>query len=136
MLKTESLIRVRYAETDQMGFVYHSNYLIWMEAARIEMLDHWGMPYRQMEADGFLLPVLEAHVQYHRPARFDDRIVVEVEIREKPIIRWKIHYRIYRQGENVNLVTGFTQHAFIDSSGRPVKPPEYFREKIRQFFPN
>ncbi|MFT5837368.1 MAG: acyl-CoA thioester hydrolase, partial [Candidatus Azotimanducaceae bacterium] len=74
MIHTISTIRVRYAETDRMDVVYHSNYLIWFETARIQMLDQIGIPYREIEARGLFLPVLTVSAEYKRPARFDDRI--------------------------------------------------------------
>ncbi len=135
MLKAESLIRVRYAETDQMGYVYHSNYLVWMEVARIEMLDRWGLPYARLEADGYLLPVLEARVRYRRPARFDDRVIVEATVKERPVVRWQIDYRIYRQGDPDYLYAiGHTEHSFVDRTGKPVRPPQSFQQRIKTLF--
>jgi len=84
MIHTISQIRVRYAETDRMDVVYHSNYLVWFETARILMLDEIGIPYPEIEASNLRLPVLTASAAYKRPARFDDRLQIHLFMREKP----------------------------------------------------
>ncbi|MBK1858577.1 acyl-CoA thioesterase [Cerasicoccus arenae] len=122
MISTTSKLRVRYAETDKMGIVYHTNYFVWFELCRVEMLDHIGLSYRDLEARGFLLPVLEIAANYRKPAYFDDRIEVTCFIDEAPSLRINISYEV-RRGEEL-LVTGSSRHAFMSPSGRPVKPPK------------
>ncbi len=122
MITSQTDIRVRYAETDGMGFVYHANYLPWFELTRVEMLDTLGYPYKQLEAEGYLLPVLEVKMNYKRPAKFDDRVTVQVTVREKPIVKIHCEYEV-RRGDEL-LVTGSTKHAFINPQGEPVRPPK------------
>ncbi len=121
MLSTTCTIRVRYAETDAMAVTYHGAYFPFLEQARIQLLDDLGYPYRDLEKQGFLLPVLEAHVKWLRPSRFDDRIDVTAEIRDSPSVRLEIHYTIKR--DDTLLLTGYTRHAFVSPEGRPIKPP-------------
>jgi len=133
MIETSSEVRVRYQETDAMGIVYHANYLTWFEIARVDMLDKLGAPYRDLEAQGYLLPVLEASLKYKKPAKFDDRLTVSASIRELPSVRITIHYEVLRGNER--LVLGSTMHAFIGKDGYPVKPPDAFMAKISEHFP-
>lgn len=134
MISSISEIRVRYVETDRMGFAHHANYLTWFELARVQMMDELGFPYREMEEAGYLLPVLEASVNYRKPVTFDDRILLEVEMREKAGLRMRIDYTIRHRGEVT--ATGFTRHAFINPTGQPTKPPRRFLEIIEKHFPD
>ena len=129
MISVSTEIRVRYAETDKMGVVYHSNYLVWFEVGRIHLLDEIGTPYREIEENGFRLPVLEVHAAYHRPAGFDDRINIDTSIRELPGVRIKIYYELSRGSEKI--CTGHTRHAFITSAGEPVRPPDSFVKRVK-----
>lgn len=128
MIHTVSQIRVRYAETDRMDIVYHSNYLVWFETARIEMLDEIGIPYTEIEASGLLIPVLSANLEYKRPARFDDRLDVHLFMRRKPRARMHFEYEV-RRGDDL-LATGTTSHGFMDTNGKGQRPPERFLEKL------
>lgn len=133
MITSTTEIRVRYAETDMMGVAYHGNYMAWFEMARVHMMDELGCPYREMEANGFRLPVLEVSVRYRRPVTFDDRVMVEAVMKEKPSLRIRIDYTLRSQGKIT--AEGFTLHAFINTKGQPVRPPENFRELIDGQFP-
>ncbi|HAV14532.1 MAG TPA: acyl-CoA thioesterase [Opitutae bacterium] len=128
MIHTLSKIRVRYAETDRMDVVYHSNYLIWFETARIRMLDEIGIPYTEIEARGLLLPVLTVSAAYKSPARFDDRVDVHLYMREKPRARMSFEYEVKR-GDTL-LCTGTTTHGFMDTNGKGVRPPKDLVEMI------
>lgn len=130
MIRTETLIRVRYIETDAMGFVHHANYLAWFEMARIQLMDEIGLSYREIENNGYFLPVLGAELKYKKPAYFDDRLVVICMIREKPVLRMTIEYEVYR-GQTL-LCTGMTQHAFINKEGQPVRPPKLVIETFKE----
>ncbi len=121
VIESRAQIVVRYAETDMMGIVYHGNYLPWFEVGRTTLLKEMGLPYRQLEADGFRLPVLEVTAKYLRPALYDDTITIVTFLREKPLLRIKLEYEV-RRGDEL-LATGTTMHAFVDRSGRPVRPP-------------
>lgn len=132
MIISTTEIRVRYAETDKMGVAYHGNYMAWFEMARVNMLDELGCPYRDLEAHGYLLPVLEVSVRYRRSVTFDDRVSVEARIARKPSLRIRIDYTLRCRG--TVTAEGFTLHAFVDSNGRPVRPPpEFVRLMDREF---
>ncbi len=124
--------RVRFAETDAMGVTHHANYLAWFEMARVAMLDELGCPYRALEAEGFLLPVLEAGLTYHRPTRFDDRVRITVTLAEKPGARFRLTYEV-RIGE-VLAAEGFTEHAFVNREFKPVKPAATFVAALARAF--
>lgn len=121
MIVSRAQVVVRYAETDMMGVVYHGSYLPWFEIGRTTLLKELGLPYRQLEADGYRLPVLEVGAKYFRPAVYDDTITVVTTLREKPLLRIRLEYEVMR-GDDL-LATGFTVHAFIDREGKPVRPP-------------
>lgn len=117
---------VPYADTDQMGHVYYANFLVYFEMARSAMLRDSGLPYSRLEAMGFLLPVLEAHVDYKKPARYEDLIVIHTRCRPFEKIRFRIDYEVYC-GEHL-LATGYTRHVCMSPAGRPVRPaPELVR---------
>lgn len=132
MLQHRSQIEVRYAETDMMGVVYHGSYLPWLEVARTALLAAEGVPYRELEASGFYLPVTEVQLRYLRPARYADVVTVTALIREKPSLRIRIEYALHRGDEK--LAEGHTVHVFIDKSGKPVRPPAAFASMIAQRF--
>lgn len=121
MIQSRTQITVRYAETDMMGVVYHGSYLPWFEVGRTTLLKEMGLAYRQLEADGYRLPVLEVTAKYFRPALYDDTITIVTTMREKPLLRIRLEYEV-RRGEEL-LATGHTVHAFIDREGKPVRPP-------------
>jgi acyl-CoA thioester hydrolase len=133
MLEHRSQIEVRYAETDMMGVVYHGSYLPWLEVARTALLASRGIPYRELEASGFFLPVIEVNLRYHKPARYADVVTVHAVIRERPALRLRIDYELHRGPEK--LASGHTVHVFIDRAGRPVRPPEAFSALIDASFP-
>jgi acyl-CoA thioester hydrolase len=130
MIVTRAQVTVRYAETDMMGIVYHANYLPWFEVARTQLLREHGFPYRQLEIDGYRLPVLEVSAKYLRPALYDDTLTIVATIRERPLLRIRIDYEIFR-GEEL-LVTGQSVHAFCDLKGRPTRPPAAFVAKMSE----
>ena len=132
MLSATTEIRVRYAETDKMGVVYHANYFVWFEAARIQLLDDLGLPYSDLEKRGYLLPVLGCGAKFLQPAHFDDRLAVTVAIEDLPIARIEARYEVKR-GEDL-LATGRTLHAFVSPDGKILRPPEDFSEKAREIF--
>jgi len=114
-------VRVRYADTDQMGVVYHGRYFEWFESARTEMLRAVGLPYKTIESKGLFLPVIEAHCKYRLPVLYDE--LVEVRPRAEEISRLKIRlaYRVFAAGEDSLRAEGWTLHCFTDQKGRPVR---------------
>ncbi|MBQ9447686.1 MAG: acyl-CoA thioesterase [Victivallales bacterium] len=121
--------RVCYADTDQMGVVYYANYFMLFERARTELLRQNGLSYRQIEEQGFMLPVLDAHAKYHRPARYDDLLDVTARIVDFDGLKLKTVCEVKRDG--VLLVDGDVTLVFLNAkTGRPSRPPE----NIRQIF--
>jgi acyl-CoA thioester hydrolase len=121
---------VRYAETDTMGVVYYANYLVWFEVGRTDLLRESGWSYRDIEADGYMLPVLEAACAYHQPARYDDELDVKtIGVLLSPV-RVKFTYEVVRRADAVLLATGHTVHASIDRGGRPCRLPDRVRELL------
>lgn len=124
-------IRVRYAETDQMRRAYHANYLIWFEAARINLMREYGISYASLEKEGYYLPVVQAHVNYRSPANFDDLIMIEARIEKQPKAKITINYQV--KNENGQLIAdGFTLHSFMNEDGKPVRPPQRFTTIVSQ----
>ena len=132
MIPSQAHVTVRYAETDMMGIVYHANYLPWFEVARTQLLREQGFPYRQLETDGYRIPVLEVSAKYLRPALYDDTLTITATIREKPLLRIRIDYEV-RRGEEL-LATGQSAHAFCDLQGRPTRPPPAFVARMAERF--
>jgi acyl-CoA thioester hydrolase len=118
---------VRYAETDKMGVVYYANYLVWFEVGRTDLLRHAGWSYRDMEVDGFSLPVIEAHCEYKQPARYDDDLEVRTGGDLISPIRVQFTYEIVRPGDKALLAIGHTVHASLDRTGRPRRLPDRIR---------
>ncbi len=116
-------IRVRYGDTDQMGFAYYGNYLRWFEIGRAEMLRSLGRTYRDIEHAGVWLPVLEARCRYLKPARYDDRVTIETGVLELGRASVRFGYRIVREETGELLAHGMTEHCFMAPGERPVRPP-------------
>ena len=132
MIQSRTQVTVRYAETDMMGIVYHANYFPWFEIGRTTLLKEHGLPYRQLEADGYRLPVLEVAGKFFRPAVYDDTLTIITTMNEKPVLRIRLDYEV-RRGEEL-LATGHSLHAFINLQGEPVRPPALFAQKMAEVF--
>jgi acyl-CoA thioester hydrolase len=118
---------VRYAETDQMGVVYYANYFVWFEVGRTDLLRHAGWSYRDMETDGYALPVIEAHCAYRESAKYDDELEVRTTGELISPVRVQFAYEIVRSADEATLATGTTVHAALDRAGRPCRLPERVR---------
>jgi acyl-CoA thioester hydrolase len=124
--------RVIYADTDNMGIVYHANYLKWFEVGRTEMFRSYGLTYKAIEGKGFYMPVSEAYCKFLSPAEYDDVITIETAVDITMRAGMKFDYRIFRAEDGANLVKGFTKHAFVNPKGRIVRPPVFIKEILRQ----
>ncbi len=123
----EALLRVRYAETDQMGVVYYANYLVWMELGRAEYCRAAGIRYRDMEVDdGILLAVVEAHCRYMSPARYDEEIAVKTWVANANRRMVQFQYEIRNAESGVPLASGETKHMFLSAGMRPMKLPDKY----------
>lgn len=114
---------MRYAETDNMGVVYYANYLVWFEVGRTDLLRQAGWSYREMEADGFSLPVIEAHCEYKQSAKYDDDIEVRTIGALVSPVRLRFDYEVVRPADGVSIALGHTVHASLDRDGRPCRLP-------------
>ena len=122
-----SRVRVRYAETDKMGVVYYANYFVWFEVGRTDLLRESGWNYREMETEGFGLPVIEAHCVYRESAKYDDELEIRTTGAMRSPVRVEFTYEIVRPADAATLATGTTMHATIDRNGRPCRLPERVR---------
>lgn len=123
MYQHELAIRVRYAETDQMGYVYYGNYATYYEVARVEAFRELGFPYKNLEEMGIGMPVLSLKVNYHAPAKYDDLLTITVSIPEQPRARIRFVYEIKNQDARL-INSGETELVFINmETGRPVRMP-------------
>lgn len=127
-------VRVRYGETDQMGYVYYGNYAEYYEVARVEMLRSLGMDYASMENNGVMMPVLELNCKYIKPALYDQEITIKTTIQDLPGVRIHFKYELFNEaGELINI--GTTTLVFVDmAKNKPCLPPENFMVKLRGFF--
>jgi len=121
-------LRVRYAETDQMGVVYHGNYFVWFEVGRVELLRELGWSYKALEADGYSLPVIEATCQYRHPARYDDELEIRTCGRMTSPLRVEFQYELVRLADGRVLATARTEHVAVTADGKPRRLPEALRE--------
>lgn len=134
MYQSETSIRVRYGETDQMAFVYYGYYAMYYEVARVESLRRLGVTYKELEASGVMMPVLENHSKFLIAARYDELLKIVITIREKPTVRIKFEYEIFNE-ENRLIHQGETLLAFVDiKSGRPCRPPQLMMKVLEPFF--
>jgi len=135
MLDYTTQIRVRYADTDQMNFVYNGKYSEYFEVGRTEMLRFIGFPYSLLEIKGFMLPVLELNIKYRNPAYYDDLLLIRSFVKQIPVLKIHIDYTIHREDGNILVAEGFTEHVFMKKENRKaVRPPEFFLKAIKPFY--
>lgn len=134
MYTSKTQIRVRYAETDQMGYVYYGNYATFYEVARVESLRQLGLSYKDLEADGIIMPVLENYSKYIAPGRYDELLTVKTVIKKQPSVKIVFNYEIFNEAyELINV--GETKLAFINTaSGRPCRIPDDMAEALAGYF--
>ena len=135
MYQFETQIRVRYAETDQMGYVYYGNFAAYYEVARTEAFRSLGIQYKQMEKDGVMMPVLEMRTKYIRPARYDDLLTVKMMLRTKPAgARILFEYEVLNEEKQL-LTIGETTMVFVDMhTGRPIPVPQDILSKLAAYY--
>ena len=134
MYKSETKIRVRYAETDMMGYVYYGNFATYFEVARVEAIRQLGFSYRKMEDDGIALPVLEFSIKYFKPAFYDDELTIETTITQLPKARIHFDYKTFN-AEGVLLNEAQTSLVFINKETmKPCMAPEDFLKGIEKYF--
>ncbi len=117
---SESRLRVRYAETDQMGIVYHANYYVWFEVARADLLRSLGMTYKDMEQQGIIMPVIETRCRYKLPAMYDDALTIRAAVKELSYAKMAFSYTVVRDTDGSVLAEGETYHAFTNNNKKPL----------------
>ena len=135
MFQSEVQIRVRYSETDQMGYVYYGNFATYYEVARTEAFRKLGISYKEMEEDGMIMPVLEMRTKYIRPARYDDLLTIKVQVKNKPHgTRIIFHYEVLNEAEEL-LNVGETTLVFVNAkTGRPIALPQRVVIKLDSYY--
>jgi acyl-CoA thioester hydrolase len=133
MIASDTKVRVRYADTDQMKFAYYGTFFAYFEEGRSDLLRQIGMSYPEIERMGYYLPVIEAHARYLRSARYDDLLVVRSILRDPPQVRIRIEYEVRVDGNADLLAEGYTVHSFMNAAtGRPTRAPEDFINVLKK----
>lgn len=134
MVTSETKIRVRYGETDKMGYIYHANYVHYFDIGRTELMREQGLTYATLEEKGIILPVRSLIVNYIRPGFYDQELTLKTYLKTPPTVKLKFEYELFNP-ENELMSTGEVTLAFLDNITRkPVKPPTIFLEKVHKFF--
>lgn len=134
MFEHTTKLRVRYGETDQMGYMYYGNYAEFYEVGRVEMLRSLGMTYSGMEASGIMMPVLELSCKYLKPALYDEEISIRVIMDKMPGVKIHFKYQLFNPQEEL-INTGETLLVFVNMKiNRPCLPPQEFIDKLKPFF--
>ena len=134
MIYHEEKVRVRYSETDKMGYVYYGNYASYLEVARVELIRSLGLSYKKMEDEGVMLPIAEYKNKYLRPAYYDDLLTIKTWIREKPGMKLRFDYEIENQ-EGMLLTVAETTLVFVSmETFKPMQPPQNFIEATQKYF--
>jgi acyl-CoA thioester hydrolase len=136
LLHHDVTVRVRYAETDQMGIVYHSNFLVWFEVGRVELMRALGFDYKRMEIeDDTHMVVVDVHCRYHHPARYDELLTVRARILEVKNRTLKFGYEVFRQADQKLLATGHTIHVACTRAGQVKQFPEKYKSAFLALLP-
>ena len=130
MITHKTKYRVIYGDTDKMGIAYHANYLRWFEMGRSELFRYIGFSYKEIEEKGVFLPVSEIYCKFLLPARYDDILIIETSIDNSVKGGMKFDYSIFNESGKKILVTGHTKHAFVNSNGKVIRPPEFLSNLI------
>ena len=130
MIKNQTNIRVRYGETDQMGYVYYGNYAQFFEVGRVEWLRALGVSYKSLEESGIMLPVINLSINYMKPAKYDDLLTITTIMTKKPLVKIEFDFEVHNENNDL-LTTGFTSLVFMDmKKNKPIKAPKYLLDQI------
>ncbi len=134
MYTAETQIRVRYAETDQMSYVYYGNYAMYFEVARVEAMRSIGFSYRQMEEEGVMMPVLESHFSYLKPGKYDELLTIKTVIPTLPGVRIRFEYQVFNEAHEL-ITEGWTTLAFLKKdTHQPTRPPHNLLALLKAYF--
>lgn len=132
MLTHQATYRVIYGDTDNMGFAYYGNYMRWFEIGRTEMFRAMGLTYKSIESRGIFLPVSEVQCKFHRPAKYDDMLIIETTLDKSVRAGIKFDYRIFSEESQETIAQGYTKHACMSPEGRVVRPPKFLVALIQE----
>jgi acyl-CoA thioester hydrolase len=137
MFTHETQVRVRYGETDQMGYLYYGNYALYYEVGRAEMVRSLGVAYREMESSlGIMMPVMSLQMRFVRPALYDELITIRTTLRELPTSTITFHHELFNEKKKL-LNGGSVKLCFVEmATNKTVAPPQYMMEKLAPFFPS
>ena len=134
MITNQTKLRVRYGETDQMGYVYYGNYAQFFEVGRVEWLRALGASYKSLEESGIMLPVIELNINYMKPARYDDLLTITTILSKKPLVKIEFDFEVRNEKDEL-LTTGYTSLVFMDmKKNKPIKAPSYLLDPIYSKF--
>lgn len=134
MISNQTKIRVRYGETDQMGYVYYGNYAQFFEVGRVEWLRDLGISYKSLEESGIMLPVIQLNINYIKPAKYDDLLTIKTILHNKPLVKIEFDFEIINEKEEL-LTTGYTRLVFMDmKKNKPIKAPQHLLDQIYAHF--
>ncbi len=133
MVTHKTTYRVIYGDTDKMGIAYHANYLRWFEIGRSELFRSLSLTYKAIETKGIFLPVSEVYCRFLSPAQYDDVIIIETSVDTNIKGGMKFDYRIFNENGKKLLATGHTKHAFVNSDGRVVRPPDFLTDLLKNY---
>ena len=133
MIEDTCEIYVRYAETDQMQFAHHSNYVVWFEHGRIQLLKKYDFSYAELEEKGYLMPVLELHINFFKYACFDDKLLLKTVMPAAPTAKQKFRYEIHNENNEI-ICTGSSLHTFMSKENKAIKPPRELITKFKTYF--
>lgn len=133
MIEQTVEIIVRYAETDQMKFAHHANFIIWFEHGRIQLLKKLGFPYSELEKEGYLIPVLEVHAYYLKYALFDERLKLKTTIPKLPSAKQIFEYEVFNARDEL-ICTGKSVHTFMNKQNKAIRPPRKLVKMLRPYF--
>jgi len=133
MIECTTSLRVRYADTDQMRHAYYGMYFVYFEQGRSDLMRSIGLPYPELEGMGYLLPVIEAHAIYKKPARYDDLLHIVTTLKDKPVARVRLDYRVYNEERTEVVAEGYTVHGFLHAdTGKPTRAPLQFLDIVEE----
>ncbi|MFT4855020.1 MAG: acyl-CoA thioester hydrolase [Algoriphagus sp.] len=134
MFTAETQIRVRYAETDQMGYVYYGNYAMYFEVARVEAMRSSGFSYKGMEDEGVMMPVLESNIRYLKPGKYDELLTIKTRIPTLPGVRIRFEYEVFNEANEL-ITEGWTTLTFLKKdSHKPTRPPHNLLDLLKPYF--
>jgi acyl-CoA thioester hydrolase len=134
MIKNQTKLRVRYGETDQMGYVYYGNYAQFFEVGRVEWLRALGVSYRSLEESGIMLPVRELNINYLKPAKYDDLLTITTILSKKPLVKIEFDFEVQNE-KNELLTTGYASLVFMDmKKSKPIRAPKELLDQIYSYF--